>query len=169
MQYVPAKPEPPPIKGAKFDPPTKSTKTTQFEVLNPKGVEVASGSTTKGIDPGETEAMDLDEDDDSSLPQMTPTLVAFSKLPLRSYEQSFHYIQEHRDTYVPGASDALLVAAFEAEKRAERGYAKQCVHQSLLLQYCEKLGRDGVRVFFKRYFTLNTIDNCAVELIHSSI
>ena len=81
---------------------------------------------------------------------MTPTLVAFSKLPLRDYEQSYLFIQAHRDTYVPGASDALLVAAFEAQKRGESKYAKQCVNQSLLLQYCEKLGKDGVQVFFKR-------------------
>jgi len=28
--------------------------------------------------------------------------------------------------------------------------AKQCVHQSLLLQYCQQLGKDGVGIFFNR-------------------
>lgn len=51
---------------------------------------------------------------------------------------------------VPGAYDALLVAAFRAESNNESKYAKQCVHQSLLLQYCDKLGPDGVRIFFKK-------------------
>lgn len=51
---------------------------------------------------------------------------------------------------VPGASDALLVAAFTAESNGQFRYAQQCVHQSLLIQYCEKLGGDGVRVFFKK-------------------
>lgn len=52
---------------------------------------------------------------------------------------------------MPGASDALLVAAFTAQGDGKAKYAKQCVNQSLLLQYCDKLGRDGVSVFFKRY------------------
>jgi len=29
-------------------------------------------------------------------------------------------------------------------------YAKQCVHQALLIQYCRQLGKDGVALFFKR-------------------
>ena len=52
-----------------------------------------------------------------------------------------------------GASDALLVAGFRAQGQNQPKYAKQCIHQSLLLQYCEKLGRDGVGVFFKKYIT----------------
>ena len=32
-------------------------------------------------------------------------------------------------------------------------YARQCVHQGLLLQYCNKLGRDGIGLFFKRITT----------------
>lgn len=81
---------------------------------------------------------------------MTPSLEAFSKLPIGDYEKSFEFIQQHRDVYVPGASDALLVAAFTAETEGKSKYAKQCVHQSLLIQYCEKLGRDGVGLFFKK-------------------
>lgn len=51
---------------------------------------------------------------------------------------------------MPGASDALLVAGFRAQGAGRARYAKQCVHQSLLLQYCDKLGADGVRVFFQK-------------------
>lgn len=43
------------------------------------------------------------------------------------------------------------MAAFTAQSDGKPKYAKQCVHQSLLLQYCDKLGKDGVAVFFKRY------------------
>ena len=81
---------------------------------------------------------------------MTPSLTEFSKIPLREYQRSFEFIQAHRDVYVTGASDALLVEAFTAQRRGESKYAKQCVHQSLLIQYCEKLGKDGVRLFFRR-------------------
>ena len=84
------------------------------------------------------------------MPELTPSLEAFSKLPLGAYEQSFRFIQAHPDVVVSGASDALLVASFRAEGDGKPKYAKQCVHQSLLLQYCEKLGGDGVRVFFNK-------------------
>lgn len=51
---------------------------------------------------------------------------------------------------VPGTTDNLLVAAFSAQLRGEHAYAKQCVNQALLVQYCDKLGRDGVSLFFRR-------------------
>ena len=92
-----------------------------------------------------------DDVEDSEIPEMTPILTEFSKLPLRAYEASFEFIKQHRDVYVEGASDALLVAAFTAETKGQHKYAKQCVHQSLLLQYCEKLGKDGPGLFFRRF------------------
>jgi cell division cycle protein 37 len=52
---------------------------------------------------------------------------------------------------VEGATDALLVAGFNAQMKGDSVYAKQSVHQGLLIQYCEKLGKDGVSLFFKRY------------------
>jgi cell division cycle protein 37 len=119
----------------------KETTTTEFEVLNPK----AASSDAKNA------AADDDADDEEgALPELTPSLEAFSKIPLKAYEKSFEFIQSHRDVIVPGAADALLVAAFRAQSNKKPKYAKQCVHQSLLLQYCEKLGGDGVRVFFRK-------------------
>lgn len=82
---------------------------------------------------------------------MTPSLIGFSKISTGEYEKSFQFIQGHRDVYVPGASDALFIAAFKAEGEGKKKYAKQCIHQSLLIQYCEKLGKDGVGIFFKKY------------------
>lgn len=140
LQYIPAKPEPEPIKNAKLDAKPKSkSKTTELEVLNPK-----SSSSSASAPP------DSDEELDADLPELTPSLELFSRLPLHNYEQSWKFIQSHRDVVVPGASDALLVAAFRAQGEGKDKYAKQCVHQSLLLQYCEKLGKDGVRVFFQK-------------------
>ena len=115
---------------------------TEIEVLNPSAV--ASSTPTAAAD-------DEDDDEEGELPELTPALVAFSKIPLKAYDKSFEYIQQHREVYVPGASDALLVAAFRAQGQDKSRYAKQCIHQSLLLQYCEKLGKDGVGVFFKKY------------------
>lgn len=81
---------------------------------------------------------------------MTPSLTGFAQLPLWDFEASQAYIQKHRDVVDPSSSDALLVEAFTAQTDGKAKYAKQCVHQSLLLQYGEKLGRDGLRLFFKR-------------------
>ncbi|KAF4617732.1 hypothetical protein D9613_006127 [Agrocybe pediades] len=144
-KYVPPTPEPPPVP-LKNDKKKVQTKTTEIEVLNPKGIAAAAASTAST---STAEGNDDDEEEDA-LPELTPSLEAFSKLPIGDYEKSFEFIQKHRDVYVPGASDALLVAAFTAQGEGKSKYAKQCVHQSLLIQYCEKLGRDGVGLFFKK-------------------
>ncbi|KAJ6508692.1 Cdc37 N terminal kinase binding-domain-containing protein [Mycena sanguinolenta] len=137
-KYVPPKPEPAPLPiAAKLDKPSKpQTKTTtEFEVINAPRQE-----------PAAEEEEDLDDD----VANLTPSLEAFSKLPLGGFEQSFRFIQEHRDVVVPGASDALLGAAFKAQYDNKPKYSKQCVHQSLLLQYGDKLGTNGLGVFFKK-------------------
>lgn len=90
------------------------------------------------------------DDFDDELPHMTPSLEAFAQLPLWDFEKSWLFIQNHRDVVVAGASDALLVAAFGAQREGKSKHAKQCVHQSLILQYSEKLGKDGVQLFFRR-------------------
>ncbi|KDQ62490.1 hypothetical protein JAAARDRAFT_30390 [Jaapia argillacea MUCL 33604] len=155
-KYIPAKPEPPPVKGAHAIDHPKAKK-TEYEVINPKGVASSSSSTPSApsssksaAPPTAAAAADEEEEGDVELPEMTPVLEAFSKLPLWAYQTSFEFIQAHRDVVVEGASDALLVNAFNAESKGQKKYAKQCVHQSLLLQYCEKLGRDGVGVFFRK-------------------
>ncbi|KIM40889.1 hypothetical protein M413DRAFT_445662 [Hebeloma cylindrosporum] len=140
-KYVPPIPEPAPVPHTKSEKKGKE-KVTTIEVLNPKAAESSTSSSSK---PGYE-----DDEDDEGVPELTPSLEAFSKIPLGDYQKSFEFIQQHRDVYVPGASDALLVAAFTAEGEGNSKYAKQCVHQSLLIQYCEKLGRDGVGVFFKK-------------------
>ncbi|KAF8967018.1 hsp90-like protein [Flammula alnicola] len=138
-KYVAPTPAPPPV-------PIKSEKgkekATTIEVLNPE----SAGSSTSNAPASKSN----DDEEDEGLAELTPSLEAFSKISLWDYEKSFQFIQSHRDVYVPGASDALLVAAFTAQGDGKPKYAKQCVHQSLLLQYCEKLGRDGVGLFFKK-------------------
>ncbi|KAJ7095797.1 Cdc37 N terminal kinase binding-domain-containing protein [Mycena belliarum] len=134
-KYVPPKPEPAPLPiAAKLDKtPTPKTKTTEFEVIN-----------------APQQAHDEETDEDDDIANLTPSLEAFSRLPLKGFEQSFRFIQQHRDVVVPGASDSLLGAAFKAQYENKSKYAKQCVHQSLLLQYGDKLGVDGLGVFFKK-------------------
>lgn len=141
---MPPKPEPKPVPLSKPKGAKKVTETT-YEVLN-----TTASSPAPVPEPSPEPEDDAEDDEEASLPQLTPALEGFSKIPISEFEKSFRYIQAHRDVYVSGASDALLVAAFSAEGDGKRKYAKQCVHQSLLLQYCEKLGKDGPRMFFKK-------------------
>ena len=157
MQHVAPKQEPQSLLKGK----TKTQKVADVEVLNPKAVENAQAAqlVSKMSPPGppasaEPSAGDeVDDEDATEIPEMTPILEEFAKLPLRGYTQSFEFIQKHRDVYVPGASDALFIAGFRAQRAGDAARAKRCIHQSMLLQYCEKLGPDGVRLFFQRMAT----------------
>lgn len=131
------------MKGAIHDKPTK--KVTEFETLNPKGVAAASLNEASS-----SKAPASAEEEYDELPELTPSLDQFSRIPVRGYEESWEFIKAHRDVYVPGASDALLVAAFRAQSNGDARWALQCVHQSLLLQYCDKLGKDGPSMFFRK-------------------
>jgi cell division cycle protein 37 len=127
----------------------KPAKKQEIEVLNPKGATSSADSSSTPTAAKNTGGDD-GEEEDSDLPEMTPALIGFSKIPFGNFEQSFRYIQQNRETFVPGASDALLVAAFNAESDGKPKYARQCTHQSLLLQYCEKIGGDGLGMFFSK-------------------
>ena len=122
-------------------------------MLNP----TASSSHTATVPTPSSEDDDNEDDQQEDLPELTPSLARFSRLSLWDYAQSFAFIQNNRDVVVPGASDALLVAAFQAETDGREKHAKQCVHQSLLLQYCDKLGRDGVRLFFQKWVVTSDV------------
>ncbi|KAI6030723.1 hypothetical protein F5J12DRAFT_802453 [Pisolithus orientalis] len=136
-KYVPPPPAPPPIKSASSDTSKKrktTTATTTYEVLNP-GASSSAAAQSEAL----ASVMVMTDDE---LPELTPALTQFSHLPLWDYEASFSFIQQNRAVFVPGASDALLVAAFRAQVEGKAKYAKQC--------YCDKLGKDGVRVFFQK-------------------
>ncbi|KAI9465564.1 hypothetical protein BJY52DRAFT_1220779 [Lactarius psammicola] len=140
-KYVPAKPEPAPVT-------TKVTskgtpKTTHIKVPSPASTSSAPSKST-------ARAPDDNDDEGVEIPHMTPSLEEFAKLPLWDFEKLWLFIQNHREVVVHGASDALLVAGFKAQRAGKSMYAKQCVHQSLVLKYSKTLGKDGVQLFFKR-------------------
>lgn len=92
------------------------------------------------------------DDEDEPIPDLTPVLEDFTKIRVGDFEKSFQFIQAHsREIMRPGAYDELMIAGFRAAIKKDFNYAKQCVHQGLIVQYCEKLGRDGVGLFFQRY------------------
>lgn len=83
---------------------------------------------------------------------MTTSLKAFAKIPINAnnYEASYAFLQRDKGIFTEGAVDAMLLEAFNAETNGKKTYAKQCVHQGLMIQYCEKLGQNGIGMFFKK-------------------
>jgi len=131
----------------------KPAKHQEIEVLNPK----ASPKAVEPLAPAAAGSSKAEADDDSEdedmerIPDLTPTLLEFSKLPIHAFDQSYRFIQAHsKEVIFKGAYDQLVIAGFRAAVKGKKKYAKQCVHQGMLIQYCEKLGKDGVQLFFKR-------------------
>lgn len=91
-----------------------------------------------------------ESDDNEGIPDLTPSGRAFSQIPVREYRKSLEFIQSDPSVLAESTTDSLLGEAFEACLKGESARALQCVHQGLLIQYCRKLGRDGVRLFFDR-------------------
>merc|ERR1712072_1412816 len=96
--------------------------------------------------------MDDDDDDDE---EMEPTELgkAFAKIKMGDYRTCLQYISEHPAVLAERETDGLLVMAFNSALQGKEDFARQCVHQGLLLQYCRALGKDGVGLFFKRITT----------------
>ena len=129
---------------------TKKEKVETIEVLNPKGKG-------KEVETRSAQPADDDDDDDVPLPELTPLQVKFASLPLGDFEGAFKFIQDNHEIFSPGVTDAFLLAGFRAQMKDDSKYAKQCVNRSLMLQYCEKLGRDGVSLFFQRMLSDNHV------------
>mgnify|MGYP000312436054 CR=1 FL=1 len=70
-----------------------------------------------------------------------------------AFEEAYRFLGSHKELIREGqgsATDALLVEAFSAEQKGQKDRARKCVEKALLIQYCQKLGKDGVSLFFKK-------------------
>ncbi|KAL9029095.1 MAG: hypothetical protein Q9196_002623 [Gyalolechia fulgens] len=144
--------------------PTKKPRSETTEVLNPGALK---GDSLKRLDSAgqssgaeadvEDEVKDPSEvvEDDEDEEHIEPTKLgkAFAKIKMGDYKNCLQFISENRDVVKERETDGLLVEAFNAQMDGKPEYAKNCVHQALLLQYCRSLGRDGVGLFFKRITT----------------
>ncbi|KAL8739415.1 MAG: hypothetical protein Q9190_007782 [Brigantiaea leucoxantha] len=135
----------------KEKPKAKESKTV--EVLNPgalgdKGAEGQS-SRAEG-DANDDQGKSQEDDDDEEDIKATELGKRFAKIRIGEYKQCLQFISENRDVVKERETDGLLVEAFNAQMEGKSDYARQCVHQALLLQYCRSLGKDGVGLFFKR-------------------
>ena len=151
---------------AKQNPPEKSKvssngkpATEQVELLNPKpsprdALYRDDGGVSSGAeaDVEDDSLIKNDEENDSDI-QPTALGKQFAKIKLGDYRASLQFISQHPEVVTERETDGLLVEAFNAAMKEKYAYAKTCVHQGLLIQYCRQLGRDGVGLFFKRITT----------------
>lgn len=128
---------------------TAKTKEANVELLNPGSVNKAGA---EAVSSG-AEA-DVEEAQDDENIKVTPLAKDFAKVKLGDYKSSLQFISDNPGIVTERKTDELLMEAFDAQLAGKDEYARQCVHQGLLLQYCRSLGRDGVGLFFKRYANL---------------
>jgi len=90
------------------------------------------------------------EDDDESYISYGPAR-EFSHI--NSFEKSYKFIGQHPEIVDQKYQDEILSEAFRAQMDGKFKYAKSCVQQSLIIQYCKSLGSDGISLFFQRMIT----------------
>ncbi|KAK3495080.1 uncharacterized protein B0T23DRAFT_428011 [Neurospora hispaniola] len=118
--------------------------TSKVELLNP------NYSATDSLPAPSTTTND--DDDDAEI-EASPAAKQFASIKADDYRESLAFLTKHPEILTEKETDGLLVLAFDAQLQNRDDYARNCVHQALLLQYCRALGRDGVALFFKRITT----------------
>jgi cell division cycle protein 37 len=143
-----------PREDLKGPPPSKE----KVELLNPGAgtrgtLQRQDSAVSSGAEADiEDGSLGKEEADDSDI-QPTPLGQQFAKIKMGDYRACLQFISEHPAIVAERETDGLLVEAFNAQMDGKDSYARQCVHQGLLLQYCGKLGPDGIGLFFKRITT----------------
>jgi cell division cycle protein 37 len=139
----------------KKPPPSKPGKTV--EVLNPaalKSLPNDDAGQTSGADADIDEDVDpLAEEKEDKDAEASPLGKKFARIPEGDYGACLKFIAAHRELLAEKETDGLLVMGFDSQMKGMESFARQCVHQALLLQYCRSLGPDGVQLFFKRYLS----------------
>ena len=156
----PEQPTPKPKSKSKSSKPVAEA----VEVLNPGSVKpsplprtdstISSGAEADIDEPLPSAASPTsdDEEEEDSI-EISPLAREFARIKIGDYKASLAFISSHRQIVTEQEQDGLLMEAFTAQQEAKPTYAKQCVHQALLLQYCRTLGKDGVGLFFSRIQT----------------
>ena len=128
-----------------------NSKVQAVELLNPGAVkDVQDREQSSGAD------ADIDEpigDDGDAEIEPTELGKKFAQIKVGEYRACLQFISENPAVVSERETDGLLVLAFNSQLEGKEDFARQCVHQALLLQYCRSLGRDGVGLFFKRITT----------------
>ncbi|CAG8458742.1 2374_t:CDS:2 [Paraglomus occultum] len=144
-------------KATKTDSHNKSSASTNSgNAINKSASEIVTKPTktestsSKPASSTVTSTEQVADDDEGMIP--SDLTKAFAKV--KTYDESYKFISDHPEIINQEAVDSLLAEAFQAQLKKKAKYAKQCVHQGWLIQYCQKLGPDGVRLFFRRITTM---------------
>ncbi|GAA5939054.1 Hsp90 co-chaperone CDC37 [Sporobolomyces koalae] len=130
-----------PTAQPKPSPAVPSKKTTTIETINSPGVQASQNSGSSS------------DDDDEELPTLTPSAVAFSKIPPLDWDATRAAISRDPSLLSEQTGDALMVEAFNIGMKGTKAGEKrvqELTEKALLGQYCRQLGRDGVALFFQR-------------------
>lgn len=124
------------------------------EVLNPGSLKRMDSGAEADVDENlgalESKSSSKADDDDEEGVEPTELGLAFAKIKYGDYPACLRFISENPEVVTERETDGLLVQGFDAQMKGKVAYAKLCVHQALLIQYCRALGKDGVQLFFKR-------------------
>ncbi|EEQ90617.1 hypothetical protein RJZ56_003330 [Blastomyces dermatitidis] len=140
----------------------KTGATTSVELLNPG----AAKSTNEADVVSSGAEADVEDEGDEDNIKVTPLAKRFAKFKIGDYSGCLQFIADHPEILTERKTDELLMEGFDAQLSGNEEYARQCVHQGLLLQYCRSLGRDGVGLFFKR---ITTKDHKASVLFYNDV
>lgn len=113
----------------------------QVELLNPK-FDINNPDSLREAEPNNDEEV-----------HASPDATKFANIKANEYRESNNFISSHSQILAEKEQDGILMLAFDAQLEGRDSFARNCVHQALLLQYCRALGRDGVALFFKRITT----------------
>lgn len=105
-----------------------------------------------------------DDDDEADAAPLTDLARRFSLIPVGNFEMAFKAISAEPSLLSEANTDALLVEAFSVAMKGgaqNDARARQLVEKGLVIQYCMRLGRDGVALFFKR---MTAQDNKALKM-----
>ncbi|KAA8648851.1 hypothetical protein EYZ11_007649 [Aspergillus tanneri] len=136
---------------------SKTAQKESVELLNPASVTQDSSQKAGDDDDGEVDPEDIKASDLAK---------RFAKISRNDYRALHQFISENHQIVAEKETDGLLVEAFNSQMVGNDDYARQCVHQGLLLQYCRSLGRDGISLFFKR---ITTKDHQAATLFQNDV
>lgn len=117
---------------------------SKVELLNP------NFNASKADETGSSSKSAADDDDEV---EASPAAKRLAQIKTGDYSEALSFLGKHPEILTERETDGLLIMAFDAQLDGKDDFARQCVHQALLLQYCRALGRDGVGLFFKRIMT----------------
>ncbi len=126
------------------------------ELLNPSTLKMDDLSVAAGTDGGadkakKGKAASKTDDEEDALVEASALGRRFAQIRAGDYKECLRFIMENEEIVSQREEDGLLAEAFDAQLAGKEDYARYCVHQALLLQYCRTLGKNGVEIFLKKF------------------